>query len=477
MTKRYLFLFAGLSLLLISSRFSIRTVHAVKFDPRSGGMAAILSQDRTGGPLASGTCAGCHSGGSFATNASIEVLDGSSNPVSTYTPGASYTIRLSVTAGSGSPSGYAGQMTALNSSNQMAGDMTATLTGNTQISVIGAVEYLEHTSISSTGVFEATWVAPTAGAGDVTLYGIGVAANGNFNTTGDLASSPTSLTLTEEIGATTINYANAGYCQNDVDPIPTQTGLTGVYSAGAGLSINSSTGEIDLSASTPGSYTVTYTHTDGTSTDDVEIYETFTTNVNQAICSFETFEFNGQTLDASNAGINTAVFQSQDGCDSTVNLNLIVVPADNGVTLSSNTLTADQTGVTYQWLDCDNNYAEINGETAQSFTPTSTGNYAVEISNGGCIDTSACTQVTIVGLKEMTLVNSVYPNPTAGKVTISVQNELIGRSYTLIDLAGKVITEGAIKSTEQTIDLTEFIKGVYWIKIDGEQHRLKVIKE
>ncbi|MFY7711274.1 hypothetical protein ACOSQB_11685, partial [Tenacibaculum sp. MEBiC07804] len=56
------------------------------------------------------------------------------------------------------------------------------------------------------------------------------------------------------------SYGAASYCVNAADPSPTITGLTGgSFSSTAGLSINASTGQIDVSASTPNTYTVTYT--------------------------------------------------------------------------------------------------------------------------------------------------------------------------------------------------------------------------
>ncbi len=56
------------------------------------------------------------------------------------------------------------------------------------------------------------------------------------------------------------NYASASYCVNAVDPIPTITGVPGgtFASAPAGLSMNPATGQIDVSLSTPGPYTITY---------------------------------------------------------------------------------------------------------------------------------------------------------------------------------------------------------------------------
>ena len=60
------------------------------------------------------------------------------------------------------------------------------------------------------------------------------------------------------------NYSAAAYCVDATDPTPTITGFAGgAFSSTAGLSINGGSGVIDVSLSTPGSYTVTYT-TNGT---------------------------------------------------------------------------------------------------------------------------------------------------------------------------------------------------------------------
>ncbi|QCX37144.1 DUF11 domain-containing protein [Aureibaculum algae] len=59
----------------------------------------------------------------------------------------------------------------------------------------------------------------------------------------------------------TFSYAGSPYCQDDVDPIPTITGVSGgaFTSSPAGLSLNASTGAIDLSTSSANTYTITYT--------------------------------------------------------------------------------------------------------------------------------------------------------------------------------------------------------------------------
>ena len=68
------------------------------------------------------------------------------------------------------------------------------------------------------------------------------------------------ITITQ-LKVATFNYAGTPYCQNGTNPLPTFVGggVAGVFTAGAGLNINASTGLVNLVASVPGTYTVTNT--------------------------------------------------------------------------------------------------------------------------------------------------------------------------------------------------------------------------
>jgi len=80
---------------------------------------------------------------------------------------------------------------------------------------------------------------------------------------------------------------------------------------------------------------------------------------------------------------------------------------DNDVNQIGTLLTAvQQFGATYQWLDCNNNYAYISGETNQTYTPTTTGYFAVELTisdacRGNQVDTSSCHLVDYSGIDEL----------------------------------------------------------------------------
>ncbi|MDC1452213.1 hypothetical protein N8371_07390, partial [Vicingaceae bacterium] len=55
------------------------------------------------------------------------------------------------------------------------------------------------------------------------------------------------------------NYSQNTYCTSSINPTPIIFTPGGVFSSTTGISINPSTGFIDLGASSPGTYIVTYT--------------------------------------------------------------------------------------------------------------------------------------------------------------------------------------------------------------------------
>jgi len=203
----------------------------------------------------------------------------------------------------------------------------------------------------------------------------------------------------------------------------------------------------------------------------VTILPVLTGNDNSTICATGSIVINGTTYDATTS-TGTEVFTSigPNNCDSTVTVALNVLSAiDVSVTNTSPTLTANQTGATYRWLDCNNANAVISGETGISYAATSNGNYAVEITIGNCVDTSACENITISNINEVENSNiSIYPNPTENIFTIDFSNVREDVNYTLTSVEGRIIKQQQ-NVTEQTIsiDLSEESKGIYLLKVDN----------
>lgn len=75
-----------------------------------------------------------------------------------------------------------------------------------------------------------------------------------------------------------------------------------------------------------------------------------------------------------------------------------------------------------------------------------------------------------VGINENVLSESdlsLYPNPTAGNLMISVKN-VNEFNYTVMDVVGNLIANNHVNGTKTTIDLTNNALGVYFVTIDTE---------
>jgi alpha-tubulin suppressor-like RCC1 family protein len=182
---------------------------------------------------------------------------------------------------------------------------------------------------------------------------------------------------------------------------------------------------------------------------------------------------NGITY-SSGTNTPTVFLTSTNGCDSTITLNLSIESIDLSISESNGTLTANQAGVNYQWIDCSSNLP-ILGETDQVFTPSSDGSYAVVL-NANCSDTSDCFDFETSNVTELNSRVSIAPNPTNSSVII--KNSTFPISTKIIDLTGKTLIDWSDESMQQMIDLSKFQTGVYFvvIKSDFEQIIREVIK-
>ena len=167
-------------------------------------------------------------------------------------------------------------------------------------------------------------------------------------------------------------------------------------------------------------------------------------------------------------------------CDSIITTNITIDPINLTVNQSVFTLTTVATATSYQWIDCNNSNLPISGETNQSFTATSDGDYAVVITNGSCSDTSACYNITGTGISNLNDDNniSVYPNPTNNSITISTTN-IIANKIELKDVYGRTIKILQPNSSQTILDLQNVESGIYFVQIvnGNSQQTVKIIKQ
>ena len=161
---------------------------------------------------------------------------------------------------------------------------------------------------------------------------------------------------------------------------------------------------------------------------------------------------------------------------------LFVGTPDTSVSLNGTTLSGvNVVGASYQWLNCNNNFAQISGATAASFTPTSNGNYALQVTRNGCTDTSACYTVSAVGLDELQPGNTIraYPNPTGGELSIDL---LRAGDYTLqvMDLSGKLVVAPLRFNRDARLEMKSLEAGTYLLEIrdeSGNSRTLRIVRD
>jgi hypothetical protein len=155
-----------------------------------------------------------------------------------------------------------------------------------------------------------------------------------------------------------------------------------------------------------------------------------------------------------------------------------LVNVDNRITATSTTLTANQVGAAYQWYNC-NTDLPISGATNRDFNPTENGNYAVEVTSGNCIERSDCYSYSTLSLNEFTQENlSVYPNPVKNELHIdmAIASEM---AINIMDITGKLILVKTIQDQNNTINLKELAKGIYFVNIKSslKSKTYKIIKD
>ena len=295
----------------------------------------------------------------------------------------------------------------------------------------------------------------------------------SFGSTADIAQ-----TFNTAGGFQVSMIASDGSCSDTAE-----TSIT-VIAASSSSDIQSGCDEflwIDGILYTSSNNTATHTLTNAAGCDSVVTldltmaYSTFATDTQAACDSFLWIDGNTYTSDNSTA---THILFNAAGCDSVVTLDLTITTIDSSVTQTGTTLTTNLSGASYQWLNCNNGFAILPGESNQAFTATANGNYAVEITLNGCVDTSDCYSISNVGILENHIDNalSVYPNPTNGNITMDM-----GAPYSSVDLkvlnaAGQLVSSGEFSNSEK-IDLKiEGPAGCYFVHIMTPDNRKAVIK-
>ncbi len=202
---------------------------------------------------------------------------------------------------------------------------------------------------------------------------------------------------------------------------------------------------------------------------DVTINHNSSESISEITCDSYTVPSGDETYTVN--GIYQDTIPNYKGCDSLLSITLTVIHVDNSVTQIGDTLRSNATAVDYQWLDCSNSYAIIPVATLQIYLAKISGNYAVEITENDCVDTSDCYSIEITGIIENTFGEGlkIYPNPTLGNILVELGSMYEDVTVKITDISGQLIQQKTYSSINNFELNMDGLMGVYFIDISNNE--------
>ena len=171
--------------------------------------------------------------------------------------------------------------------------------------------------------------------------------------------------------------------------------------------------------------------------------------------------------------IVTDIIKSKSGCDSIeYTIDVTINKPNTWVSKSGNKhiYTTTNGSANFQCLDCDANYSKITGETSKQYSPKKNGNYAVEVNENSCVDTSICNSFVLAGLKDILTQQIVLSsNPSSGYFSIKCANTLHNVNVSLFDTKGALIQKWEISSLQDQEFHVETTHGLFHLKIEASE--------
>jgi Secretion system C-terminal sorting domain len=178
-------------------------------------------------------------------------------------------------------------------------------------------------------------------------------------------------------------------------------------------------------------------------------------------------------------------------CSNTATQTVVVNPNPVASLTAPVSAPCAGTPITLTGLPAGGTYSVVSGNpsalTGNTFNAPSTGTYSIAYTstNGfGCSDSAQFTFTVncILGINNINGTNitlSVTPNPTNGMVNLKIENAAFNKAMIKVLGMNGQLLETLEYSGEQTVDLTKYASGVYYLSLSNDQFNktVKIVKQ
>jgi uncharacterized delta-60 repeat protein len=192
------------------------------------------------------------------------------------------------------------------------------------------------------------------------------------------------------------------------------------------------------------------------------INESVAVEINLSDC--DSVFYNGDWIYQS--GIFTDTLVASNGCDSIITLDVEVLSITADIEMANGTLGTNIIATSYQWIDCSTNLP-IDNATTNTFSPITSGEYALALSDGMCVDTSDCIAVISTSTEKFEQLGlKLFPNPVNNQLNFQNPEYHQFKNIKIVNSQSQVLKSITTDLSSSSIDVSDLAIGYYFFVVE-----------